>query len=336
MKRILVVGAGFTGATIARTLAENGYEVEVVDSRSHLAGNAYDEEIHGIRVHKYGPHLFHTKNKEVWDFLNRFSLWTPYVHKVSALYNGEYLPFPPNDITIKSVAKEKLVDVFYRPYTELMWNRPLEKVAPSILDRVPIREGVKNSYFPDATYQGLPECGYTMLVSNMLDHPNIRLYVNCKAHREDVQSGGYLYVFYSGSIDEYFSFCAGTLPYRSVKFDTELVRNSGFVQPTATVNYTEGKYRTRSTEWKHLPNSNCPNNYSLITTEYPCDYLQNNMERFYPVRDLESLSSYSRYEELTKQEKNISFVGRCGSFVYIDMDQAVNMGLQHSKRFLSK
>jgi UDP-galactopyranose mutase len=330
--KITVAGAGFTGATIARCLASRNHEVTVVERRDHVAGNAYDHDVHGVRVHKYGPHIFHTKSDRVFEFLSQFTEWTPYEHRVMAkLHDGTHVPFPPNRKTLMSVSRRDLVDTFYRPYTELMWARPLENVAPAILNRVPIREDDEDRYFPNDKYQAMPTNGYNELVCRMLDHPNIRLLLNHDIDREEKDTVDHL--FYSGSMDEYFSYSAGDLPYRSIIFDTKVIKQKLF-QPATTVNYVEGKDRTRTTEWKWFPNSFKPDSYTVITTEYPCSYLENKMERFYPIRDEASLKILNTYQEMAKGDLNVSFVGRCGSFAYLDMDQAVNQGLQVAEKFL--
>jgi UDP-galactopyranose mutase len=235
---------------------------------------------------------------------------------------------------MKVIKPENLVDTFYRPYTELMWGKPLEDVAPAIINRVPIRQDSEDRYFPSDPFQFMPSNGYTEMACKMLDHENIRVYLNSQSTREDSEYVDH--TFYSGSIDEYFSYRDGHLPYRSIVFETSMFLRKNF-QPTTTVNYTDGKDCTRSTEWKYFPNCGFhPENYTLVTTEYPCDYLQNNMERYYPVRNHDSLKTLETYEKAAKFERNVTFVGRCGSFAYMDMDMAVNQGMQTAERFLRK
>ena len=171
MKKILIVGAGFSGATIARILAESDYSVDVIDSRSHIGGNAYDViNEHGIRVHAYGPHIFHTSNETVVNFLSKFTEWVNYKHVVKAqLSDGQYVPFPVNKKTVEIVGKENIVETFFRPYTEKMWDMKLEEVSSTVLNRVPIKENYNELYFPDDKYQFMPKEGYTELFRKMFN-----------------------------------------------------------------------------------------------------------------------------------------------------------------------
>lgn len=337
---VLVVGAGLCGATIARLLAEGGVDVQVLEQRNHVAGNAYDElDEYGIRVHRYGPHIFHTKNQRVWEFVSRFVVWMGYQHRVKArLWEGTLVPFPPNKRTLESVPREKLVDVFYRPYTQLMWGRPLEEVSPGVLNRVPIREDDNDLYFPNDPWQAMPMDGYTDFVRELLCHERIRYSTGVKVDPDYFDD--YDRVFYSGSLDEIFECDEGWLPYRSLKFFHSIARTEPHetYQPVATINYTDGRYFTRRTEWKHFPGNYDPHPcYSKLTEEHPCDFMENDYERYYPVRDERSLDLYDRYaKRLAEKHPNVEPIGRCGSFVYIDMDQAINMGMQTALRYLNK
>jgi UDP-galactopyranose mutase len=289
-------------------------------------------------VHAYGPHLFHTDNEAVMKFLEDHSQWIPYRHKVIARVRTprgpEYVPFPPNLQTLRTIPKERLVEVFYRPYTELMWGRPLEEVSPKILDRVPVRETAESNYFADF-YQALPKNGYTNMVWSMLNHPDIDVKLGFKAYHNSFDYSVYDKVYNCASVDQFFDYSLGELPYRSIKFKTEKIYDTWRALPAATVNYTEGIDRTRSTEWKQLPNSYHPHDVTLVTTEYPCSHKENNHERYYPVRTPESEKLYHDYLAMAAEKHpNMQFVGRCGSFAYIDMHQAINMGLQTAKRFI--
>ena len=174
MKKILVVGAGFAGATVARLLAEEGYVVDVIDQRDHVAGNAYDyTNDHGIRIHKYGPHLFHTNNKKVFDWMSKFTEWETYKHKVKAILNdGRYVTLPVNRKTKEIVGEDNIVDIFYRPYTYKMWGKTLDELDPSIAQRVKVRDDDNEYYFPDDKYQCIPSKGYTHLVQQILQQVN--------------------------------------------------------------------------------------------------------------------------------------------------------------------
>jgi UDP-galactopyranose mutase len=321
--KYLVVGAGFSGATLARCLAENGHTVEVIDQKSHVGGHAYDyTNSQGIRVHLYGPHLFHTSNDEVFAFLSRFTSWVEYEHKVVAeLDSGAKVPFPPNAYT-KSIVDD-VVETFYRPYTRKMWGKELEEVAPQILDRVPGRDDYEDRYFPNDTYQFLPEHGYTQLIKNMLDHENIRVFLDMCFLKTDEQY--YDHVFNSMPIDEYYKYEHGKLDYRSIKFHTVNVpmpQHSVF----PVINFTHDGPFTRMTEWKNFPGHGENEHWTTLTVEEPCDYKDNDMQRYYPVNDAINKERYKLYKSIPNEK--VTFIGRTGQYVYIDMHQAVNSSLR--------
>ena len=335
MKKILVVGAGFSGATIARELAEAGHKVWVLESRDHVAGNAYDYvNEYGIRVHKYGPHLFHTNNKNVFDWLSKFTEWVEYKHKVKAqLEDGRYVTLPVNRETKDIVGEENVQDVFFRPYTKKMWGVELDELNPEVINRVPIRDDMNEFYFPNDEYQAIPREGYTKMIENILDHPNI--IVKLKTKYDKSLDDMFDHIFNSMPIDEYFDFKHGHLPYRSLKFETVTIPTPS-VLPTATVNFTHKGPKTRVTEWKKIP---CHGDHKYVTTltfEEPCDYKDNNMERYYPVKDREGKNRelYEKYK--AEQPEYMTFIGRCGMYVYIDMHMAVNSALRAAKEFLDR
>lgn len=343
MKKILVIGAGFSGVVIARQLAEAGYYVDVVESRDHIGGNAYDfENEFKHRVHKYGPHIFHTKNAIVYNYLSKFTTWEKYYHIVKALTpDNKYLPFPPNRKTCKHYGfnREEIVDIFFRPYTKKMWGLELEEISPDIINRVPIdNDTFIEGYFRDK-YQVMPKNGYTELVHNILDHKNIKVVLNWQAINTGYGSV-YEHVFNSAPIDAWYKYEFGKLPYRSIKFKTVTIPQPRAL-PSPVVNFThEGKF-TRVTEWKQFVNYNAQlsDKYLLNTTltyEEPCDYKDNNNERYYPVKDIngDNRKIYKQYDELSKKDDRMTFIGRCGKYAYIDMDQSVNMSLQLSKKFI--
>lgn len=321
--KYLIVGAGFSGATIARELADAGHEITVIDKRNHIAGNAYDYiNEYGIRIHSYGPHLFHTNNKKVFLFLSRFTEWTKYEHKVKALLNdGSFVPFPPNLETKQKV--DNIIEKLYRPYTKKMWGKELEEINPSIINRVPGRNDYEDRYFPNDQFQFMPSDGYTSLVGNILNHSNISVYINTEFDKS--MEDKYDHIFNSMPIDEYYDYIHGELEYRSIKF-----HNYGLPIPTilpcTTVNYTHSGPFTRITEWKNIPGHGTNESFTSITVEEPCDYKDNNMERYYPINDFINKERYNQYK-LIKNDK-VTFIGRCGQYVYIDMDQAINSALR--------
>lgn len=332
--KYLIVGAGFSGAVIARELAEAGHNVRVIEKRNHVAGNAYDyTNEHGIRVHEYGPHLFHTNNKEVYDYLGKFTEWVPYHHKVKALLeDGRYATLPVNRETKAMVGEENVLDIFFRPYTKQMWGMELDELNPEIINRVPIRDDDNDLYFPNDAYQAMPKDGYTAMVQSMLAHANIQVMLETSYDKED--NWMYDRVFNSMPIDQYFDFKHGNLPYRSIRFETVTVPIPRAL-PSATLNFTHDGPQTRVTEWKNIP-CHGDNKYSTtLTFETPCDYADNNFERYYPVKDADGVNRalYQKYKN--EQPGNVTFIGRCGLYAYLDMHQAVNSALATVRKFLS-
>lgn len=333
--KILIVGAGLSGVTIARELADRGHKVHVIDRRDHVAGNAYDyDNEHGIRVHKYGPHLFHTNNEKVFQWLTRFTDWVEYRHKVKAqLKDGRYVTLPVNKETKDIVGEENILDIFFRPYTKKMWGVELDKLNPDIINRVPIRDDDNELYFPDDKIQYMPRHGYTAMVENILYHHNIT--VELEKEFNSLLEKEYDHIFNSMPIDEYYSFKYGKLPYRSIKFETISLPIPNAL-PSAVVNFTHNGPKTRVTEWKNIPCHGDNKYMTTLTFEEPCDYLENNLERYYPVKDADGKNKkiYEKYKKL--QSKNMTFIGRCGLYAYLDMHQAINSSLAIAKRFEDK
>lgn len=330
---ILVVGAGFSGAVIARELAEEGHKVHVIESRDHVAGNAYDyTNEHGIRVHQYGPHLFHTSNEKVFSWLSKFTEWTPYRHKVKAqLDNGQYVTLPVNKETKEIVGEENVLDIFFRPYTRKMWDKELDDLNPDIVNRVPIRDDMNEDYFPNDEFQFMPKEGYTKLVENILSHSNITVTLNQSYEHSDYDK--YDHIFNSMPIDTYFNYQYGRLPYRSIKFNT-ITLPQARVLPTTTVNFTHTGPNTRVTEWKNIPGHGTNEQVTTLTYEEPCDYADNNYERYYPVKDKDGVNRtlYKKYKELTPEK--MTFIGRCGLYAYLDMHQAIHTAMTISEKFI--
>lgn len=334
-KRILVIGAGISGCVVARELADHGYEVSIIDRRDHVAGNCYDYVSDlGIRVHKYGPHIFHTSNWTVVDWLSRFCEWIDYEHKVVAMLDdGRLVPFPPNRETLRYVTPEKLADVFYRPYTEKMWGLPIEELNRNIINRVPTRDDGEDRYFPKDAFQKLPNDGYTSMVNQILDHPSIEVHLKTAFDKSMEQH--YAHVFNSMAIDEYFDFIHGELPYRSIIFHHEVIE-APRVTVHPVINYTDDSRFTRVTEWKNFTGHGDHEGRTLITHEEPCDFRDNGHERYYPVKDSagKNAAIYGRYKAMTPD--HITFIGRCGQYVYLNMDQAVSSALASSRRFIAR
>ena len=268
MSKILVVGAGFSGAVIARTLADAGHFVTVIDKRDHIGGNCYDyENEHGIRIHKYGPHIFHTNNKDVVDWVSQFGEWVPYQHKVKAiLKDGRYVTLPVNKETKEIVGEENIIDTFIRPYTKKMWDKDIEELDPSILSRVPIRDDMNELYFPNDEYQMMPKYGYTAIFENIFDHDNID--VKLGVEYDKASNIFFDFIFNSMPIDQYFDYVHGELPYRSIKFH-HVDLPSPSLLPVPCVNFTHSGPYTRMTEWKNFPNHGENDQMTTLTYEEP-------------------------------------------------------------------
>ncbi len=333
MSNILVVGAGFSGSVIAHELNKAGHTVTVIDERDHIGGNAYDyTNEYGIRIHKYGPHIFHTNNEKVYKWVTQFGEWTPYKHKAKAiLSDGQYVSFPINKEAKDVVGEENIIDTFFRPYTYKMWGKTIEELDPSVLKRVSVKDDYDEYYFPDDAYQVLPNEGYTKVFEEILKGIDVKLNVKFKHHMESY----YDHTFNSMAIDEYFDYKYGELPYRSIKFHHTTLPTPK-VLPAACINMThEGPY-TRMTEWKNFPVHGVNDQYTTITYEEPCDYKTNDYERYYPVKDIDGSNRiiYNSYKQLIKD--NVTFIGRCGMYVYVDMHQAINSALVVANKFLEK
>lgn len=329
-QNILIVGAGLAGATAARILAEEGHQIRIIDKRDHIGGNTYDyiDTKSGIRIHKYGPHIFHTNNKKVFDWVTQFSEWQPYKHIVSAqLSSGQLVPFPPNLDTIKIVDHSKLPETFFVPYTEKMWGTKYQEVDKDTINRIKIKNNTDPYYFQDK-YQILPINGYTHFVRNLLNHNNIDIQLQTKFQIHMLDD--FDYCFNSMSIDEFYNYKFGMLDYRSLKFNNiHLPVQRLFA--TSVVNFTDTGPYTRVTEWKNFPNS--PPSYStVITLEQPCNFKDNEYERYYPIKSNRNL--YRLYSDV-KNDK-VQFIGRCGLYAYLDMDMAIYSTMVIIKKYLKK
>jgi len=366
LKNILIVGAGFTGAVIGRELAEKGHKVRVIDNRPHVAGNCYSErdEQTGVMVHTYGPHIFHTDNQEVWDYLNRFAEMMPYVNRVKTTVNGQVFSLPINLHTINQffnttcspsearklidsksdpriqepktfeeqalrfVGKE-LYEAFFKGYTIKQWGLSPAELPASILKRLPVRFNYDDNYFSHK-YQGMPKEGYTPIVVNILDHPNITVELNHAYQQQD--SEGIDHLFFTGPLDAWYGYRYGRLGYRTLDF--EKFYSEDDFQGTAVMNYGEEKVPyTRITEhkyfapWEKHQGSVCYREFSRACTPEDTPY--------YPIRQTGEMEMLNQYLDLAEQETNISFAGRLGTYRYLDMDVTIGEALQMARTFLA-
>lgn len=357
----LIVGAGLYGCVCARELTDRGKKCLVIDRRDHIAGNAYTRNSDGIQVHHYGAHIFHTADREVWDYVNRFARFYDYEHTVDAVYQGKRYSLPFNMHTFRQMwgvteaeeAREKIRqqtkalqitqprnleeqalllvgrDIYtalIKGYTEKQWGRDCRELPAFIIRRLPCRFTYDNRYFSDP-YQGIPVEGYTAMAEKILAGIPVLLntdYRTLSRQQPDIAK----YVIYTGCIDEYFDYALGRLSYRSVRFETETLPQRDF-QGMAVVNYTarEVPY-TRIIEHKHFLSGDRP--HTVITREYPVEYAPG-MEPYYPVNDRENEALYRQYRELAEGQKNVFFGGRLGQYRYFDMDKVIRAALNAVK-----
>jgi UDP-galactopyranose mutase len=352
---VLIVGAGFAGAVTAERLASAGREVLVIDRREHLAGNAYDHpDSHGVLVHCYGPHLFHTNSDAVFEYLSRFTEWRPYEHRVKVSLDGRLYPLPINQDTINSLYKlnldeagvegflagvreqrepvltsedvvlnavgRELCDKIFRGYTRKQWGLELADLSSSVVARIPTRTNCDDRYFTDK-HQAMPVDGFTPIFERMLTHPRIRVEtgVDFATVRERLRPR---LTIYTGRIDEYFNFRLGRLPYRSIRFEHQHLAGIELFQPAATINFPNDHEYTRITEFKHITGQG--HTGTSIVKEYPTD----EGEPCYPVPRPANQEHYQRYRELAASEPNVVFVGRLAQYRYYNMDQATAAALK--------
>ncbi|MDP9121204.1 MAG: UDP-galactopyranose mutase, partial [Acidobacteriota bacterium] len=350
----LIVGAGFAGSVLAERLARgSGKKVLLVDRRPHIGGNAYDHyDDHGILVHRYGPHIFHTNSREVFEYLSSFTEWRPYEHRVLASVDGQLVPIPINldtinrlyglnlssleverflasvaepcevvrtseDVVVSKVGRE-LYQKFFRGYTRKQWGLDPSQLDSMVTARVPVRTNRDDRYFGD-TYQAMPRHGFTRMFERMLDHPNIKILLNTD-YREIKDEVRYQKLIFTGPVDEFFDFRYGKLPYRSLRFQHETL-NQARLQPVAVVNYPNEHAYTRRTEFKHLTGQEHAK--TSIVYEYP----QDEGDPYYPVPRPENNELYKRYQALAEETSDVLFVGRLATYKYYNMDQVTAQAL---------
>ena len=366
----LIVGAGLYGAAFAREATEAGKKVLVVDKRPTVAGNVYTEDVEGIKVHVYGAHIFHTNNREVWDYVNRYATFNRFTNSPVANYRGELYSLPfnmytfnkmwgvvtPEEAAAKIAEQRKEItgepknleeqaislvgrDIFeklVKGYTEKQWGRDCKDLPAFIIRRLPVRLTFDNNYF-NALYQGIPTEGYTKLVERLLDGIEVRLDCDYLENREALeQLAGR--VVYTGPIDAFFGFRLGTLEYRSVRFETELLDQPNF-QGNAAVNYTD-----RETPWTRIiehkwftfgkdeQGNDLPK--TVISREYSAEWKPGD-EPYYPVNDEKNSALYQQYKALAEREEKVVFGGRLGEYKYYDMDQVIAAALRKAREELA-
>ena len=362
----LIVGAGLYGAVFAYEASKKGEKCLVIDRRNHIGGNIYCENINGINVHKYGAHIFHTNDKEIWDYVNQFTEFNNYINSPIANYKGEIynLPFNMNTfsklwgISTPKEAQEKIEnqkaeynnitepknleeqaisligkDIYFKlikEYTEKQWGRDCKELPSFIIKRLPVRFTYDNNYFNDR-YQGIPIGGYNIVIEKLLANSDVELGIDYLKNKEKYNEMAEK-VLYTGMIDEFYDYKFGNLEWRSLKFENEIYGDIDNYQGNSVVNYTshDQKY-TRIIEHKHFEFNNCKG--TVITKEYPQDWKKGD-EAYYPVNDEKNNNLFAKYQKLAEKEKNIIFGGRLGNYKYYDMDKVIKAALEKSKEIL--
>ena len=361
----LIVGAGLFGATLAERLTAAGQNVLVVDRRMHIAGNAYTEDVEGIQVHRYGAHIFHTNDREVWEYVNRFAEFNRFTNSPVANFHGELYSLPFNMYTFNrmwgvvtpeeaaakiaeqraeagiteprnleeqaiSLVGKDIYEKLIRGYTQKQWGRPCTELPAFIIRRLPVRLTFDNNYF-NALYQGIPIGGYTRMVERILDDPliTVRLNTDYLENREELKRLADQTV-YTGPIDAYFGCCFGPLAYRSVRFETEVLDQPNY-QGNAAMNYTDEETpftRIIEHKWFEFGRDEAGNELpkTVISREYPSEWAPG-QEPYYPVNDERNSALLRRYQALAAGEKNVHFGGRLGEYRYYDMDQVIASAL---------
>ena len=366
----LVVGSGLFGAVFAQNAKQAGKSVLVIDKRPHIAGNVYTEDVEGIHVHKYGAHIFHTNSDRVWDYITRFAVFNRFTNSPVANYHGELYSLPFNMYTFNkmwgvvtpeeaaakieeqktaagitepknleeqaiSLVGTDIYEKLVKGYTEKQWGRPCDQLPAFIIKRLPVRLTFDNNYF-NARYQGIPMGGYTRMVENLLDGIEVRLGVDYLEHKAELDALAHK-VIYTGPIDAYFDFKLGTLEYRSVRFETELLDKPNY-QGNAAVNYTD-----RETPWTRIiehkwfefgkddEGNDLPK--TVISREYSSEWKPGD-EPYYPVNDEKNGALYAKYRALADAEDKVIFGGRLGEYKYYDMDAVIASALDLCEREL--
>jgi UDP-galactopyranose mutase len=361
----LIVGSGLFGATCAHELNKAGHSVLVIEKRAHIAGNIYTENHHGIQVHQYGAHIFHTNDKALWDYVNSFAEFNRFTNSPLAKYQGKLYNLPFNMNTFNqlwgvitpaeaeaiiaeqraelggkspenleeqaiSLVGRDVYEILIKGYTEKQWGRKASELPPFIIKRLPVRFTYDNNYFSDK-YQGIPIGGYTQIIDHMLAGVEVRLDTDYLANRESLARSA-AKVIYTGPIDAYFDYQFGPLAYRSLRFETTLADKPN-VQGNAVINYTEASIPyTRIIEHKHFDPVDTA--HSVLTKEYPSEW-QPGMEPYYPVNDATNNALYRQYRELAKTEPKTLFGGRLAEYKYYDMHQIIASALQRTQKLLA-
>lgn len=359
----LIVGAGFTGCVLAERLSSQlGKRSLIVEKRNHIAGNAYDYyDEQGVQVHKYGPHIFHTSSKKVWDYLSKFTEWNNYIHHVNAVIEGKNVPIPFNFNSIYQLFPEKfaakletkllekynyglkipilklketsdpelkfLAEYIYKNvflgYTTKQWGLKPEELDKNVTGRVPVYLSRDNRYFQD-TYQGIPKFGYTEMFQRIINRKDIHILLNTD-YKDIIEDFKFDKLIYTGPIDYYFDYMFGELPYRSLRFDLKSYDTEEY-QKVAQMNFPNNHDYTRITEFKHISQQKC--SWTAVAFEYPQSHINGETEPYYPIPREDNHEVFLKYRHEADKLQNVFFSGRLANYKYYNMDQTVGVALQ--------
>lgn len=364
VNEILIVGAGFAGSVCARELAEAGHNILVIDRRDHIAGNAFDvRDEHGILIHQYGPHIFHTNSERIFNYLSKYTEWYPYEHRVRGVVDGKEYPFPINrdtlnqlydldlteeqaaefyekvrepkekvltseDVVLNSVGRD-LYEKFFLNYTKKQWGLDPSQLKAGVAARIPTRTNSDDRYFTD-TYQAMPLHGYTVMFENLLNHPNIEVQTSTEFKNVLYEGNQFDHIVYTGPIDAFYDYKFGHLPYRSLRFEHEHLKDTEQYQSVGTVNYPNDFDFSRITEFKHLTGQ------KHLSTSIVREYPTAEGDPYYPIPRDENEKLFKQYQALANAEENVTFVGRLAEYRYYNMDQVVGAALNAVDKILGK
>lgn len=365
MLDFLIVGSGLYGSVLAHELNKLNYRVRVIEKRDHIGGNCFTENIRDIHVHKYGPHYFHTNNKSIWDYVNKFTEFSNISPRVKVCHQDQLYSFPVNLFTLYQLygvktpneaklllehEREKITNpanmeefvvskigwklyrIFYEGYSTKQWGKHPSQIPASIARRIPIRFTMDDSYYLDSKYQGVPVKGYTDIFNNMLADIDVELNVNFNQFKSHWRNEA-KHLIYTGCIDDFFDFQFGRLEYRSLKHDTQILEDTDF-QGAIQINYTDLHIPyTRIIEHKHFQSNSADLKHTVVTHEYPENFDGSN-DPFYPISDECNNTMYHKYRSLLCHEPEITIGGRLGSYKYIDMDDTIAMALNQVKKLV--
>lgn len=362
--KVLIIGAGFAGSVCARELAEVGHQICLIDRRDHIGGNAYDlKDEHGLLIHQYGPHIFHTNSERIFNYLSKYTEWYQYEHRVRSVVNGKEYPFPINrdtlnqlydleldeqdaidffekvrepkelvktseDVVLNSVGRD-LYEKFFLNYTKKQWGLDPSQLKAGVAARIPTRINTDDRYFTD-TFQAMPLQGYTVMFKNLLDHSNIEVRLSTEFKKVLNSRDKFDHIVYTGPIDAFYDYKFGHLPYRSLRFEHENLADQEWYQSVGTVNYPNDFEFTRITEFKHLTGQQTAS--TSIVREYPTA----EGDPYYPIPCDENEILFKKYKALADQEGRVTFVGRLAEYRYYNMDQVVGAALNAVDKILER